>query len=211
MIFRACLYDNVHYCPGNYDQPGINGSVLSHPFYLDDNSSVGIPYGLGRGKGLYDGGLPFHAYVAPVIRSGTPDKCDIYGESLVKKPFTAVNFNYFNYILGCNFVQLSTPAPGVYERVKTYVGNSSGLAGGYIPEKVGNDSLRKVISLYGISGNKLSYLGSESPVPPYDPFQKSFVGEMVDTPFLAIPLSRPVDNGQPPESPSGEISFPALW
>ena len=54
-------------------------------------------------------------------------------------------------------------------------------------------------------------LGASPQCPPYDPFQKSFVGEMVDTPFLAVPLSRPVDNGQPPRRARPEKSLFQLY
>ncbi len=93
---------------------------------------------------------------------------------------------------------LPPPNCGIHEGAQPDVGEGPGLAGGDVPEQVGDDALGQVVGLHLVGQGQGLDLGGEAQMAADDPAQQAFVAEMVQPPVLAIPLPRREDEGQVP-------------
>src|SRR5664280_1379408 len=115
---------------------------------------------------------------------------------LVKKLFSAAQFDEFHQIFRCALIHLSAVKTGINKRLEARMGDKAGATPSDFPKQTRNCALRKVVSLNFIFQSHSAEFGSQVPVSLDNPLDQAFMGQMVKSLILAVPLPGGPDNGE---------------
>ena len=199
MVLRRGHHDGVHIDAGEPHQTGVQGAVLHHVLHLDDDLAAGVLGGLGDGQGLGADALPLEGAVAVGVSIGGPDHGHVDGQGLVQKPGLPADLDALHQGTGLPgpVVEHAALQLRVREGLQAHVGDEPRLAGGNVPEKLGDHALRVVVGGALVFQRQLLEPGHQAPVAADDPVQQALLAQVVEAPLARVALSGGVDGGEP--------------